>query len=93
MPTSDRQIVHENDVRDLVRVYRTRMHRRVQPADLTAVLILLVFVGALGTGLGLAAAHVRSGGQAHRGPLKIILRGSNETPSIQRDRVRLNRNP
>jgi hypothetical protein len=69
------------------------MRGRLQPADVTAVLVLLVFIGVLGTGLGLAAAHVRSGGQAHRGPLKIILRGSNEVPSIQRDRVRLNRNP
>jgi hypothetical protein len=69
------------------------MRGHLQPADVTAVLVLLVFIGVLGTGLGLAAAHVRSGGQAHRGPLKIILRGSNEVPSIQRDRVRLNRNP
>ncbi len=69
------------------------MRKRIQAADVVAVLILLVFVAVVGTGAGMAAAHVRSGSQPKSGPLKIILRGgggsnSNEVPSIQRDRVR-----
>jgi hypothetical protein len=65
---------------------------RIQAADAVAVLILVVFVAVVGTGAGMAAAHVRSGSQPKSGPLKIILRGgSNEVPSIQRDRVHFRR--
>lgn len=68
------------------------MRMRFQAADAIAVLILVVFVAVVGTGAGVAAAHVRSGSSPKSGPLKLILRGSsdsgsNEVPSIQRDRV------
>lgn len=65
------------------------MRLRLQAADLIAFLVLVVFVGVVGTGLGIAASHVRSGSTPKSGPLRIILRGTNEVPSIQRDRVRL----
>lgn len=63
------------------------MRTRFQAADAIAILILLCFVATVGTGLGVAASHVRSGGHPKSGPLRIILRGSNDVPSIQRDRV------
>jgi hypothetical protein len=69
------------------------MRSRLQAADVAAILILMVFVGVLGTGLGVAAAHVRASSPPERGPLRIILRPSNDVPSIQRDRVRLHRPP
>jgi hypothetical protein len=67
------------------------MRRRLQVADVVAILILAVFVGVLGTGLGVAAARVRSTSPPERGPLRLILRPANDVPSIQRDRVRLHR--
>lgn len=70
------------------RIYRFAM-RHVERADIVAGVILACFVGATGTGLGLAAAHVRAGGGDQSGPLRMILRGGNDVPSIQRDRVRL----
>lgn len=63
--------------------------RPVQRADVVAGVVLACFVGAAGTGLGLAAAHVREGGGSQSGPLRMILRGGNDVPSIQRDRIRL----
>ena len=83
------KIVPENDVRPGGWVYRLGMRMRVQAADAVAALILVVFVAVVGTGAGVAAAHVRSSSQPKSGPLKMILRGggSNEVPSIQRDRV------
>jgi hypothetical protein len=63
--------------------------RRVQRVDVVAGAVLACFVGAAGTGLGVAAAHVREGTGSQPGPLRIILRGGNDVPSIQRDRIRL----
>jgi hypothetical protein len=63
--------------------------RRVQRVDVVAGAVLACFIGGAGTGLGVAAAHVREGGGNQSGPLRIILRGGNDVPSIQRDRVRL----
>jgi hypothetical protein len=63
------------------------MLRRLQAADVVAILILVVFVGVFGTGLGVAAAHVRSTSSPKRAPLRIILRPSADVPSLQRDRV------
>lgn len=63
--------------------------RPVQRADVLAGVVLACFIGGAGTGLGLAAAHVREGGGSQSGPLRMILRGGNDIPSIQRDRVRL----
>jgi hypothetical protein len=66
------------------------MRMRIQAADAVAALILVLFVAVVGTGAGVAAAHVRSGSQPKSGPLRMILRGgstSNDVPSIQRDRV------
>lgn len=70
------------------------MRWRPHAADLAAIAILAVLVGVLGTGLGVAAAHVRSPGSQEHGPLRMILRPndyrpSNDAPSLQRDRVRL----
>jgi hypothetical protein len=63
--------------------------RSVQRVDVVAGAVLACFIGGAGTGLGVAAAHVREGGGNQSGPLRIILRGGNDIPSIQRDRVRL----
>jgi hypothetical protein len=65
------------------------MLSRLQRADLIAATILGALACSLGTGLGLAAASVRGKDGPQSGPLRMILRGSNEVPSIQRDRVRL----
>jgi hypothetical protein len=69
------------------------MWRRLQAADVAAILILGVFVGVFGTGLGVAAAHVRSTSSPKHAPLRIILRPDAEIPSIQRDRVHFRRPP
>ncbi len=63
------------------------MVRRLQAADVAAILILGIFIGVFGIGLGVAAAHVRSTSSPDRAPLRIILRPGSETPSLQRDRV------
>jgi len=63
--------------------------RRVQRVDVAAGAVLACFIGGAGTGLGVAAAHVRENGGNQPGPLRIILRGGNDVPSIQRDRIRL----
>jgi hypothetical protein len=63
------------------------MLRRLQGPDVAAILILAVFAALFGTGLGVAAAHVRSTSSPERAPLRIILRPGDELPSIQRDRV------
>ena len=67
------------------------MRRHLQRADLIAMIVLAALAGGVGSGLGLAAANVRAKDGPHAGPLRVILRGSNEVPSIQRDRVRLHR--
>jgi hypothetical protein len=67
------------------------MRRRLQRADVIAATVLLALAGSVGTGLGLAAANVRAKNGPQSGPLRVILRGSNEIPSIQRDRVRFQR--
>jgi hypothetical protein len=69
------------------------VRRRLHRADVLAFLILAVLVGVLGSGLGVAAAHIRSSG-TERGPLRLILQkgsqpGPNDVPSLQRDRIRL----
>ena len=79
-------ILLEDDAVSRRRNYPPDM-RRLQAADVMAILILAVFVGVFGTGLGVAAAHVRSTSSPKRAPLRIILRPSTETPSLQRDRV------
>lgn len=67
------------------------MRVHVQRADLIAAIVLVAFACTVGTGLGLAAADVRAQQGPQTGPLRMILHGSNEVPSIQRDRVRLQR--
>lgn len=64
---------------------------RLQRADLVAATVLGVLACGVGTALGLAAADVRAKDGPQSGPLRMILRGSNEAPSLQRDRVRLQR--
>jgi hypothetical protein len=63
-----------------------------------AFLILLVLVGVLGSGLGVAAAHIRLSGSSDHGPLRLILQQGNgpaasDVPSLQRDRIRLRARP
>jgi len=65
------------------------MRARAQAADLIAILVLALLVAGLGTGLGVAAARVRGSDGPRQGPLRVILRGGPELPSIQRDRIRL----
>jgi hypothetical protein len=72
-------------------VYREFMRLHLQRADLIAATILGVLACSIGTALGLAAADVRGTNGPQSGPLRMILRGGNEIPSIQRDRVRLQR--
>lgn len=65
------------------------MRWHVQRADLIAATVLATLACGVGTGLGFAAANVRAKDGPQSGPLRMILRGSNEVPSIQRDRIRL----
>jgi hypothetical protein len=74
-----------------VSVYREGVRIRLHAADLVAILVLAVLVGGLGTGLGVAAARVRGSEGPRQGPLRAILHGGPEAPSIQRDRIRLNK--
>ena len=69
------------------------MRLRAQAADFVAILVLAVLVVGLGSGLGVAAARVRGSDGPRQGPLRVILRGGPEQPSIQRDRVRLKHSP
>ncbi len=69
------------------------MLRRLQAADVAAILILAVFVGVFGTGLGVAAAHVRSTSSPQRAPLGAIIHPGADVPSLQRDRVRFHEAP
>jgi hypothetical protein len=69
------------------------MLRRLHAADVAAILILGVFVGVFGTGLGVAAAHVRATSSPKDAPLRTILRPAADTPSLQRDRVRFHLPP
>ena len=65
------------------------MRLRARKADVIAVAILTVLVGIVGSGLGVAAARVRATDRTQPAPLRVIFRGGNDVPSIQRDRVRL----
>jgi hypothetical protein len=67
------------------------MPSRLQRADLVAATVLGALACSIGTALGLAAADVRVKNGPQLEPLRMILRGSDEIPSIQRDRVRLQR--
>jgi hypothetical protein len=71
--------------------YRCSMKRGWQRADVIAAVVLLALAGSVGTGLGLASANVRAKSGPPSGPLRVILRGSNEVPSLQRDRVHFHR--
>jgi hypothetical protein len=67
------------------------MRRHLQRADLVAATVLVALAGGIGTAVGLAAADVRAKNGPQSGPLRMILHSGNEIPSIQRDRVRLQR--
>jgi hypothetical protein len=69
------------------------MRSSLHKADVVAFVILGVLVSAVGTGVGVAAAHVRDSGRNRPAPLRAILHGSNEVPSLQRDRVHLRPRP
>jgi hypothetical protein len=64
---------------------------RVQRADVIAATVLGALACGVGTAVGLAAADVRAKNGPTSGPLRMILPAGNEAPSIQRDRVRLQR--
>jgi hypothetical protein len=85
------QIVRADDAAPAFAVYRDAMPWRVQRADLIAATVLGALSCAVGTAVGLAAADVRAKNGPQSGPLRMILPGGNEAPSIQRDRVRLQR--
>jgi hypothetical protein len=72
-------------------VYLGFMRLHLQRADVIAATVLGALACSIGTALGLAAAEVRGQNGPQSGPLRMILRGGNEIPSIQRDRVRLQR--
>ena len=61
----------------------------VQRADLIAATVLGTLACTVGTAVGLAAANVRAENGPQSGPLRMILPAGNDTPSIQRDRIRL----
>jgi hypothetical protein len=65
------------------------MRFRLELPDVIAMLVLVLLVGGLGTGLGVAAARVRGSEGPRQSPLRVILHGGPDIPSIQRDRVRL----
>jgi hypothetical protein len=67
------------------------MRWHLQRADVVAATVLVALAGGVGTAVGLAAADVRAKNGPQSGPLRMILRGGDEIPSIQRDRVRLQR--
>jgi len=85
------QILQGDDAAPVAAVYRYSMPWHVQRADLIAATVLGALACAVGTAVGLAAADVRAKNGPQSGPLRMILPGGNETPSIQRDRVRLRR--
>jgi hypothetical protein len=85
------QILRADDAAPALAVYRERMPWHVQPADLIAATVLGALACGVGTAVGLASADVRAKNGPKSGPLRIILPGGNEVPSIQRDRVRLQR--
>ena len=62
-----------------------------QRVDVIAATVLVTLAGTVGTGLGLAAANVRAKNGPRSAPLRMILRGGDDLPSIQRDRYRLQR--
>lgn len=62
-----------------------------QRVDVIAAAVLVTLAGTVGTGLGLAAANVRAKNGPRSAPLRMILRGGDDLPSIQRDRYRLQR--
>lgn len=68
-----------------------RMTWRVQRADVIAAIVLGALACTVGTAVGLAAANVRAENGPQSGPLRMILPAGNDTPSIQRDRIRLQR--
>ena len=85
------EIVRGDDAAARVAVYRYSMRLHVQRADLIAATVLGALACSIGTAVGLAAADVRAKNGPQSGPLRMILPAGNETPSIQRDRIRLQR--
>jgi hypothetical protein len=71
------------------------MRRTLHRADLVAFAILAILVSVVGTGIGVAAAHVRQsgGGSSRPGPLRVMFPNANEVPSLQRDRAHLRPRP
>jgi hypothetical protein len=67
------------------------MRWQLQRADVIATTVLVALAGAAGTGLGFAAADLRAKNGRQPAPLRLILRGSDPLPSIQRDRYHFQR--
>jgi hypothetical protein len=87
------EILRGDDAAPRIPVYRDPMHWHVQRADLIAATVLGALACGVGTAVGLAAADVRAKNGPQSGPLRMILPAGagNEAPSIQRDRIRLQR--
>jgi hypothetical protein len=85
------EILRGDDAAPELAVYVDSMRWHVQRADLIAATVLGALACAVGTAVGLAASDVRAKNGPQSGPLRMLLPGSSETPSIQRDRVRLQR--
>jgi hypothetical protein len=90
------EILRADDAAGGLTVYRETMPWEPMPwhaqrADLIAATLLGVLACAVGTAVGLASADVRAKNGPQSGPLRMILPAGNEAPSIQRDRVRLQR--
>jgi hypothetical protein len=90
------EILRADDAARGLTVYRKTMPWETMPwhaqrADLIAAAVLGALACAVGTAVGLASADVRAKNGPTSGPLRMILPAGNEAPSIQRDRVRLQR--
>jgi hypothetical protein len=85
------EILRADDAATGLTIYRETMPWHVQRADVIAATVLGALACAVGTAVGLAAADVRAKNGPKSGPLRMILPAGNEAPSIQRDRVRLQR--
>jgi hypothetical protein len=85
------EILRADDAAPGLTLYREAMPWHVQRADLIAATVLGALACAVGTAVGLASADVRAKNGPKSGPLRMILPAGNEAPSIQRDRVRLQR--
>jgi hypothetical protein len=66
--------------------------RRYSPAEACFVLFVVLFIGSLGTGLGLAAARLQGDSSASHPQIRKIVRPFDDSPPVlNRDRTLLDR--